>query len=74
MIEGVVPILPVLGLRYRALLERLYTREQISAREISRLAGTSRSGVLDARDRFSITREEDRPVRGLATCPSASLR
>lgn len=40
----------------------VHTRE-ISVREISRRAGTSRSGVLDALDRFSFTREEDRPVR-----------
>jgi hypothetical protein len=50
----------VLGLRSKAVLERLYTREQFSAREISRLAGASRSGVLNALDRFSIPSDQDR--------------
>jgi len=44
-------------------LERLYTREHVSAREISRLAGASRSGVLKALDRFSIPRDRDRRTR-----------
>ena len=60
LIEGVVPIPPVLGLRSKAILERLYTREHLSAREITRLAGASRSGVLDALDRFCIPREDRR--------------
>ena len=63
LIEDVVPIPPVLSLRSRAVLERLYAREQFSAREISRLAGASRSGVLKALDRFGIPREKDRPAR-----------
>jgi hypothetical protein len=53
----------VLGLRNKAVLERLYKRVQFSAREISRLAGASRSGVLNALDRFSIPREKGRPAR-----------
>ncbi len=57
LIEGVVPIPPVLRLRSKSALEGLYTREKFSAREISRLAGASRSGVLKALDRFSIPRE-----------------
>jgi hypothetical protein len=63
LIEGIVPIPPVLSLRNRAVLERLYKREHISAREISRLAGASRSGVLNALDRFSISRGNARPAR-----------
>jgi hypothetical protein len=63
LIEDVVPIPPVLSLRSRAVLERLYAREQFSAREISRLAGASHSGVLKALDRFSIPRDTDRPAR-----------
>ena len=63
LIEGVVPIPPVLSLRSKAMLERLYTREHLSAREISRLAGASHSGVLKALDRFSIPRDTDRPAR-----------
>jgi Recombinase len=63
LIEDVLPIPPVLSLRNRAVLERLYTREHISAREISRMAGASRSGVLNALDRFSIPRNNDRPAR-----------
>jgi DNA invertase Pin-like site-specific DNA recombinase len=63
LIEGIVPIPPVLSLRNRAVLERLYEREHISAREISRLAGASRSGVLNALDRFSISRDNARPAR-----------
>ena len=58
-----VPIPPVLGLRSKAVLERLYSHEKFSAREISRLAGASRSGVLKALDRFGIPREKDRPAR-----------
>ena len=46
----------MLGLRSKAALEGLYTREHLSAREITRLAGASRSGVLNALDRFSIPR------------------
>ena len=53
----------MLTLRSKAALERLYTREQLSAREISRLAVASRSGVLKALDRFSVLREKDRPAR-----------
>jgi hypothetical protein len=63
LIEDVVPIPPVLTLRSRGVLGPLYAREHISAREISRMAGASRSGVLNALDRFSIPRERDRPVR-----------
>lgn len=63
LIEGVVPIPPVLSLRNKAALDRLYTCEQLSAREISRLAGASRSGVLNALDRFGIPSEKDRPAR-----------
>jgi Recombinase len=53
----------VLALRSRGALERLYGREQFSAREISRLAGASRSGVLRALDRFSIPRANARSAR-----------
>ena len=53
----------MLTLRSRGALERLYAREQFSAREISLLVGASRSGVLKALDRFSIPREKDRPAR-----------
>ena len=44
LIEGVVPLPPVLCLRSKGVLERLYSGEHISAREISRLADASRSG------------------------------
>ncbi len=44
----------MLALRSKGVLDRLYTRERLSAREISRLAGASRSGVLNALDRFGI--------------------
>jgi predicted DNA-binding protein YlxM (UPF0122 family) len=54
LIEGVVPLPPVLSLRSKGVLERLYGRERLSAREISRLIGSSRSAVLDALDRFGI--------------------
>ena len=50
-------------MRSKAVLERLYTYEQFSAREISRLAGASRSGVLKALDRFDILRDGGRPAR-----------
>jgi len=63
LIEAVVPLPRVLSLRGKDVLERLYTREHISAREISRLVGASRSGVLKALDRFSIPRERDRATR-----------
>jgi hypothetical protein len=58
LIEGVIPIPPVLSLRSRGALERLYTSEHLSAREISRLVGSSRSAVLDALDRFGIPPNE----------------
>ena len=45
--------------RSKGALEALYTREHLSAREVSRIAGASRSGVLKALDRFSIPRSED---------------
>jgi hypothetical protein len=54
LIEGVISLPPVLGLRSKSALERLYTGEHLSAREISRLVGSSRSAVLDALDRFDI--------------------
>ena len=63
MIEGVIPLPRVLCLRSKGALERLYAREHLSAREITRMAGASRSGVLKALDRFSIPREKDRPAR-----------
>jgi hypothetical protein len=44
----------VLGLRSKGALEALYRRKHLSAREISRLAGASRAGVLGALDRFGI--------------------
>ena len=53
----------MLRLRSKAVLERLYTREHISAREISRLAGASRSGVLKALARFGVPREKGHSVR-----------
>ena len=37
-------------------MERLYTSEHLSAREIERLLGASHAGVIDALDRFSIPR------------------
>ena len=49
----------MLSLRSRSALERLYTSKHLSAREISRLAGASRAGVLGALDRFGIPRSED---------------
>jgi len=49
----------VLGLRSRGALERLYVNEHLSAREITRMAGASRSGVLKALDRFGLPRNED---------------
>ena len=52
----------MLSLRSRAVLERLYAREQFSAREISRLPRQPlrRSESVD---RFGIPREKDRPAR-----------
>jgi hypothetical protein len=49
----------VLGLRSKGALKALYRRKHLSAREISRLAGASRAGVLGALDRFSIPRDEN---------------
>jgi hypothetical protein len=56
LIEGVILLPPVLGLRSKSFLEALYTREHLSAREITRLVGASRSGVLKALNRFDIPR------------------
>ena len=44
----------MLSLRSKSALKRLYTSEHLFAREISRHAGASRSGVLKALDRFGI--------------------
>ena len=44
-------------------LGRLYTGEHLSAREISRLIGSSRSAVLDALSRFGIPPNEGRRKR-----------
>jgi predicted DNA-binding protein YlxM (UPF0122 family) len=44
----------VLCLRSKDFLEGLYTGEHLSAREIARLVGASRSSVLEALDRFGI--------------------
>jgi predicted DNA-binding protein YlxM (UPF0122 family) len=54
LIEGVIFLPSLLGLRSKSALEGLYTREHLSAREISRLVGSSRSAVLAALDRFDI--------------------
>ena len=53
----------MLGLRTKTALERLYTSEHLFAREISRLAGASRSAVLDALDRFGVPRNGNRHKR-----------
>jgi len=63
LIEGVIPLPPLLRLRTKSSLEQLYTGERLSAREISRLAGASRSGVLKALDRFNVPRDRNRPTR-----------
>jgi hypothetical protein len=55
--------IPVLSLPNKAVLERLYTREQVSVREIFCLAGATWSGVLNALDLFSISRDLDRRER-----------
>jgi predicted DNA-binding protein YlxM (UPF0122 family) len=54
LIEGIIPLPSLLSLRSKGALEGLYTRKHLSAREISRLVGSSRSAVLDALDRFDI--------------------
>ncbi len=46
----------MLGLRSRGVLERLYTSEHLSAKEIERLLGVSHAGALEALDRFAIPR------------------
>ena len=53
-IEGIIRLPPVLGLRTRSWLAALYSDQHLSAREISRVAAASRSGVLKALDRFAI--------------------
>jgi hypothetical protein len=56
LIESVIPLPPVLLLRSRSVLGALYAAEGLSAREIIRLTGASRYGVLKALDRFGIPR------------------
>ena len=56
LIEGVIPLPPLLRLRSRNFLEGLYTSEHLSAPEIARLADVSRSTVLEALDRFGTPR------------------
>ncbi len=48
LIEGFIPLPPLLCLRSKGALEGIYTGEHMPAREISRMAGASRSGVLKA--------------------------
>ena len=43
-------------LRNKGVLETLYRKEHLSAREIERLLGVSHAGVLEALDRFAIPR------------------
>jgi Recombinase len=59
LIEGVIPLPSLLCLRSKSALEGFYTHERMSAREISRLVGSSRSAVLDALDRFYITQNRN---------------
>jgi hypothetical protein len=47
-------------LRSKGFLEGLYTDEHLSAREISRLADASHSGVLEALNRFGISENGNR--------------
>jgi predicted DNA-binding protein YlxM (UPF0122 family) len=54
LVEGVIFLPSLLGLRSKSALQGFYTHERMSAREISRLVGSSRSAVLDALDRFDI--------------------
>ena len=56
LIEGIIPLPTVLGLRSKGVLETLYRKEHLSAREIERLFGVSHAGVLGALDRFGIPR------------------
>ncbi len=56
LIEGVILLPGLLRLRSKGSLEALYRGDHLSAREISRMAGASRSGVLKALDRFGIPR------------------
>ena len=63
LIEGVVPLPSVLLLRNRSALDALHAGEGLSAREITRLTGASRSGTLKALDRFGIARNGDKPLR-----------
>ncbi len=59
LIEGVIPLPPVLYLRNKSALSALYAVEGLSARKITRLTGANRSGVLEAVERFSIPRNGD---------------
>lgn len=54
LIEGTILLPALVGLRSRSWLATLYWDRGLSAREISRVAGASRSGVLKALDRFTI--------------------
>jgi hypothetical protein len=63
LIEGAIPLPPVLSLRSKDALGRLYSRDHLSAREISRLVGASRSGVLRVLDRCSVPLDKGRPTR-----------
>jgi site-specific DNA recombinase len=56
LVEGVIPLPPVIGLRSRGVLETLYRKEHLSAREIEQLLGVSHAGVLGALNRFAIPR------------------
>ena len=46
MIDGVIPLPPVLKLPSKGALERLHTRDHLSARELSRLGGADGGHLL----------------------------
>ena len=71
LIEGVVPLPPVLGLRSKSALERLYTSEHLSAREISRADRRRAARRCLMPWTGSASHGTGRAQRGLALCPSA---
>jgi len=54
LIEGTIPLPPLLQLRSQSYMEQLYTGRHLSVREIATLTDLSHSVVLAAMDRFGI--------------------
>jgi len=59
LIEDSIPLPALLQIRSKAVLERLYTKEKMSVREIARVTKTSHSTILYALSKLGIQQKEN---------------